>query len=414
MIELDKYLLYSILETIALLLVWVIFLLSRVKKYKPYYLANKEPLDFLRKHIDFTLHVTREHARSLNHDADQGEAKAIIMRRHLVARLNWLVLERDFLTVEEPDEMYWHDMDHRIDRLLSNWEMVGFIEERPDDKNIKQTLSDTPHLAKNSESDFLPDLPEAVEKDSQATLAKIDYLERKLAEMAGFQDMYLGLKNTFDNLSNSYRQLKHDIADINLEAEQAKILRGILKQHEINERTLSQEMQEIEKGKDRLRDELGQLEGAYNKLEQEHIELQHELEEISAEDLDEDMGEHNELVHRALDNDGLSEEDIMALKEVMEQQNLLISSFKSEINSLNVGKYVQKKLETFATEIFRKNAEIQTCMTMLDMERERLAIELETVKDLNEDIDDSSTADDDSDFSTGVDDDDDDSEIRRT
>lgn len=370
MIQISPIIFYSILEVIIVLLIVCIFLYLRVRKYKPYYLANTEPEMFFRHYLDQALEFTRQHAHSLEAQAEAGNRRAIMHRQNLVARLNWLVLEKDFLAVTKPDEEYWDDMNQRITRLLDQWDLVGFIDGRPSEKTVTRALSagDIPPNDLMSDSDFLPDINDqhqaaAGGEHGSADLAQVDeqtkariaYLERQVHQLDSYKSMFFGLQKTYESTKGAYKKMKNQLFSLQLEADQAEKLKNIIQEHESTENTMEDQMKSMEDSKQRLNDELKQIEALYNlKLDEE-----------------EKVKRNKQVTAESLNYENPSD-DMIEFKDIMDLQEITLRELTAAILELNMD--VEKKMafEDMLEKLTKQNQELLICMKTLDMGREHL------------------------------------------
>ena len=117
MIELNIYLFFVLLEVLFALLVIIAVLIKRIRKYKPHYEANTSPQEYFKRYLSTAIKFTRGYAQQINTEAENGDKLAIKRQKYMVARLNWLVLERDFITTTKPIKSYWDDINFRIGKM---------------------------------------------------------------------------------------------------------------------------------------------------------------------------------------------------------------------------------------------------------------------------------------------------------
>lgn len=333
----------GVLEITFILLFIIAIQFLFIKKYRPYYLANTKPDQFLRKYIQRLIKQTRKFATGYEKAAADGDKSAYKTRQNMTARLNWLVLERDFSTTTHPDIRYWEDLNKRIKNMLLKWKEIEIIKEPPDIKIIKLAIDD----------DGSDDSVKAeVSADAKAEIAT---LQKRIKAMSGYESMYGEMEMAYQTLDNTYNELKESLKNLELEASEADKLRDMLKQQEAQEASLSAMMDEMEASKGRLTDELQQLEQAYDALEGESTQT-------------------NILKHS--DNP-----DAKEIVDMLNHQEQLLSNLKGTIDNLTVSNEKKEELNTHANKIENNNKEINHSMQMLELERERLAEEVDQLQE---------------------------------
>ncbi|MDX1812942.1 MAG: hypothetical protein R3240_13385 [Gammaproteobacteria bacterium] len=340
MIHLNFYLFLAILEVMLILLIITVVQGIFIKKYRPYFMANTQPQLFLRKYIQRLIRITQHYAKSFNKAVQNEDEDAIEAQRQLTARLNWLILERDFASTVDPDARYWEDLSNRIKDMLAEWKEIKLIKEPPELRVVELALQDD-----IEEIDF-----ENMNID-QAAKEQIKALKKRIFAMSGYQTMYQELELAYKTLDQSYNEIKKSISELELEAQEAEKLRKIVQNQEANEANLNAMLEEVEKSKERLNEELEQLEEAY-------VALEHEASPTT-----------NILRH----SENPDAQEILNI--LIQQENVLVELRKSLANiSMKPGQ--KEKIDKHTDEVSRTNKEINHCMQMLELERERLADEL--------------------------------------
>ena len=343
MMKMNFLLFLSVLEVMFILFVVVLIQAFFIKKYRPYYLANTRPDGFLRKYIQRLIKQTRAFATGFEQAAADGDMSAYRTRQRMTARLNWLVLERDFAVTTEPDIRYWEDINRRIKDMLTKWKEVEIIKEPPDIQVIKLAI-DADHGDGIKASGI-----------SSEAKSEISELKKRLKTMAGFEAMNKEMDLAYQTLDNTYNDLKTSLKDLELEAGEAEKLRNLLKQQEAQEESLGAMMDEMEASKIRLSEELEQLGQAYDALEEESLHSS----PLKASD----SPDANEIV------------------QILNQQEALLSSLKGAVDDLKVSDPEKEELNNFTNKIEQSNKEVNHSMQMLELERERLSEEVEQLQE---------------------------------
>ncbi len=346
MITLNFYLFLAISE-IAIISVIISLILSRlIFKYRPYYTANTNPEIFLRKYIQYLIKVSRKYGNSLQNNASEGDPSANKYRQHMAARINWLVLERDFASTRTFNERYWEDINSRIKNMLSRWEEVDFIKEPPDLKTINLTIDESGL----DDIDFEASDIDQLAKDQILALAK------KVNSLKQYESMFKEMEMAYNTLEANYDELKVLIDSLKLNEDQVTILKGILKNKENNEKNLNQMLKEVENSKERLHEELGQLEEAYLTLEKQFANAKNNADNESPHSI---SGDADEML------------------QILNHQEEVLNKLREALSSLNVNQEKREELDGHADTIEKNNKEINHCMQMIELERERLAEEVE-------------------------------------
>lgn len=399
MMEIQSFVFYAILEVVILMALLVLYQWRLIRRYKPYYIANRKPTIFIRRYLEKALKYTRDYANSLKGKADEGKKWAIEHRQNLVARLNWLVLERDFLTDDKPDRPYWNDMNARITRLLKQWDLVGFTDGRPDADAVTRTLTDDDRAAiAAAGDDLLPDLPrEKVHHDhadlpaeiDPAVKARIKFLERQVHQLDAYQKMFFGLQETYNGLKTHYRKMKNELFGLKISAEHAEELKVIIQQHEMHEQEMEDKLHEVERNSDRLNEEIHQMEETYNLQIQQLEEKLHDhdsrmdsgidsvadssltaplgLEDSSFDDANAEISETAEMLRKSI-----AREDGFKISDIMDNQTVRIRELIAAIHELSIDLDSKMELEERIEQIEKANLELITAMQVIGLEAKRL------------------------------------------
>jgi len=364
MIELDTYLLLTILEAITILGLLAGFLYFRVKKYKPFFEANKHPDTFLKTYLEETIGRTKKYAISLEAAAEKGDTDAKEHRQSMVARLNWLELEKEFVKRKKIEPSFWVKLNTKINKLLNRWQSNGLIEVLPDETTINGILTEETTTTDSSD----PKPPSAEqddntyanqkntitfdEGDSKQLKARIKELEKQVRNLSSYKALFLGLQNTYNAMVNSYKELKRSLFDLNLNADESEELKEILNEHEDKQHELESKMKNLEGDKERLKAELEQLEAAYLMQQQEQLAKAQEQQK------------HKE------------ELELVNIQEMIDNQDMVIRELKATLHALPLDTETKLAIDETTAEFERNHREIGTCVQMLEMERERLAEEV--------------------------------------
>jgi len=352
MITMNFLLFLSVLELVFILFVIAIVLAFYVKKYRPYYMANTRPDAFLRKYLQRLIKQTRAFASGFEKAAADGDMSAYRTRQNMAARLNWLVLERDFATTIDPDIRYWEDINHRIKEMLLKWKEVEIIKEPPDIEIIKLAIDKDHGDGIGSTAQTGGGATDAAMKEAKAEISE---LKKRLKTMAQYESMSKEMELAYQTLDDTYNELKSSLKDLELEAGEAEKLRDLLKQQEAQEASLGAMMDEMEASKERLTQELAQLEQAYDALEEEAI--------------------HNKPLNTSNNDDA---KDIL---DILNQQEDLLNGLKDSVKNLRVNNQEKEPLINFTNKIEQSNKEVNHSMQMLELERERLSEEVEKLQE---------------------------------
>jgi len=314
-----------------------------LKKYRPYYMANTRPELFLRKYIQYLIKHTQKFAKKFEKPANDGDEIAIKTRQNMTARLNWLVLERDFTTTTNPDIRYWEDINSRIQDMLAHWKEIEFIKEPPDIEVITLAIDGAPEDFDYEKTDI-----------DQAVKDQITALKKKVFAMSGYESMYKELEMAYKTQEASYEELVRSMRDLKVEASEAEKLKQIIAEQEENEKNLTAMMSEIENSKERLNEELNQLEGALEALES-------------------DSSSPNILKTS-------KNPDAQEMLEILNQQEAILAEFRKTLKTLNMKPSQQQKVDDHTDKMEKSHKEINHSMQMLELERERLAEEVQQMQ----------------------------------
>lgn len=335
----NLYFFLGLLEITLIAIIVAVVQAVYLKKYRPYYMANTRPELFLRKYLQRLIAQTKRFAKQFHKGAKEGDNSSIKKTQRMTARLNWLVLERDFAITAHPDTAYWDDINVRIEDMLKNWKEVEYIKEPPDIEIINLALDDNPE-------DF--DFENAnLDVDVQEQIAQ---LKKKAKAASSYKKMYQEMEMAYKTQEDSYVELKKYVNELKLEAQEAENLRKIIAQQDANQQSINAMMAEIEQSKERLNQELHQLEEAYEALEGE-------------------VGNSDILRNSA--NPNANE-----LLEVLHVQQKVLSDLKRTLKGLKMKPTQAQKVEDHTNKIERANREIGHNMQMLELERERLEQEV--------------------------------------
>ncbi len=356
---------YGILEGLLIFGGIAAFFYLRARKYKPYYEHGTKPEDFHKHYLQQSIGHTRDYAHSLQKAADSGDEDAIKTQKLLVARLNWLTLEQDFVSTEKPDQGYWRSLNKKIRALLKRWELVKFIEQPPDESLVANVIGNTDRESGEARgahpgADGSMDGDKAIiEFASDVDLEKqVEALKKQVRNLASYKDLYFTQQHAYREMTDSYKQLKTALKSMEMEAENAAKLRELLASHEQNEEILEQQIQEMEARQERLNAELEQLEAVFNaQLEEE---------------------ERKQAGNDATESVMLMGEETQNIQEIIEQQSSAVRNLKARILGLSTDPDTRLQLEEQIEEIERGNQELQTCLQMLELERDRLSNELQS------------------------------------
>jgi len=348
MIKMNFLLFLGLVELTFIFLVIAIIQNWLIKKYKPYYQANTRPEIFLRKYLQRLITQTRKFGSGFEKLAAEGDQSAYKTRQNMTARLNWLILERDFATTNNPDIRYWEDLNKRIKKMLKKWVEVEFIKEPPDLKDIKLAIDDDNESA-GGDGTSTGSTGVSGEAENE-----INELKKRLYATSRYETMYKEMDVAYEMLDNSYNDLKKSLGNLELEANEADKLRELLQQQEAQEQSLEAMMDEMEASKQRLSEELEQLGQAYDALEVQGTQT------------------------AALDNS--DNPDTQEIMQILNQQESLINNLKSAVEDLKLQPEEKEKLNKFTTKIEKSNKEVNHTMQMLELERERLSEEVESLQ----------------------------------
>lgn len=368
MIKMNVFIFLSIVEAFVIVVLVAIFWYFRARKYKPYFEANTQPDQYIKRWLTNVMEYTRLHAMSLNKAAKKGDPEAIERRLNMVARLNWLSTERDFVEMGMPKTQYWVDISRHINKLLKRWISVKFIEGAPDGQAIAAALAPrageeagTPAESaaadvQADDVDTASDLPYDAEdgpppKDLKARVA---YLEKQVRKLSSYKSLFFGLQSTYEEVQKSYKKLKKSLSTMALDAEQADVLQKLLADHEAHESSLEEKLRQLEDNKERMTAELQQLEALFNMQQQE-------------------LDQNRTSAPAA---PAISSEDQERIRELIDSQQTVLREIMAVIHTLPADADTKMALGDKAKEFERNNREIETCVTMLEMELGRLQQEL--------------------------------------
>ncbi|MDH5300735.1 MAG: hypothetical protein OEW58_05165 [Gammaproteobacteria bacterium] len=362
--EINIYVLYGLVEAVIVLAALVVYLYFRQRKLKTYALAQVDEREFHKRYFKKLIKETRDYAKKLNAPAEAGDNTAIKYRQHMVARLNWLSLERDFVCIEKPNDTYWTNINRKIAQLLNRWQQADLVDGPPDTRIIDQMIENSEliddtqiehHHNKNSVE---------INYDSQAQ-KEIEKLKKQLRNLNGYKALYHSQQNAYAKMVDSYKKLKHSLTELELESGNSEKLRKLLSQHEMTENMMEDQMKEMEKQQERLNAELQQLEAVFNLQQQE---------------LDKQFEEKPTEQPPAEPSAPLPEKELDQVHALIDQQNSAIRELKTTVLSLNVETDVRLELEEHLDKIEKNSSELQTCLQMLELERERLNSELTNMR----------------------------------
>ncbi len=348
----SMYMLYGILEGLLIFGGIALFFYLRAKKYKPFYDHGTNPEEFHKRYLQQSLSLTRDYAHSLNKAASNGDPKAIKAQQLLVARMNWLTLEKDFVFIGKPSETYWQHLSKKIQSLLKRWEMAQFIDRQPDEKIVAAVVN-----SDDIEPGASGEPAKDTANDDGILHKQIAALKKQVHNLSDYKELYFTQQNAYREMSDAYKQLKSALNSLEMEAENAAKLRELLASHEQNEEIMEQQIKEMEARQERLSAELEQLEAVFN------AQLE-ESEHSNSDELSESVM--------------LMGEETQNIQEIIDQQNSAVNKLKAKILGMNTDPDTRLKLEEHLAEIERGNQELQTCIQMLELERDRLSNELQS------------------------------------
>ena len=382
-VEIKLYLLLGIAEVLVVLLIVAFILYRKVKLYKPHYQANTSPVDYVKRYYNKALDHTRKYAAKLAPDASKGDPAALKKRKSMVARLNWLVLEKDFVSFEYPNASFWDDINFRIQKMLKRWEEIAFIDAPPSDDVVTRILDEDgegasdkddgeEYLDEEGTQEYDPERGDISKSGPQgltneALKRRVSYLEKQVRKLGSYKTLYYGLQNSYEGMQKSYKALKRTISDMQLNSEDAEKLKQAIADHEASENKLKQQMDQMDAAKDRMSQELNQLEDAYVKLEEEHFEQQAQQAPTFSADL------------TAL-NDGESSEELISYQELFDHHDNILREFRGYLHSLELDTDTKLEIDEHSENLEKNKEEIKTCVSVLEMERDRLNTELKTLK----------------------------------
>jgi len=373
MIELNFYVFLVILESTAILALLAGFLYWRVRKYKPFFDLKQNPDLFLKKYFKNIIKATKSYATSLNNAAEEGDEKAKKHRQSMVARLNWLELEHDFVERNKPNIKFWKKLNKRISCVLKRWQLAGIIQKLPDEQTINSILAPpTPSIEDENSFEFDANpgkenildigdddqdptpIGDSLDNDSEGDKKRITQLEKKVRNLSSYKALYLGLQNNYNEILTANKNLKKNIFSLEFDAANTEKLTSLFNKHDAQQQTLEDKMNNLEGDKERLRDELEQLEAAY--------QLQLETNNIATQQNPPD------------------EEDLINVQEIIDDQDTVIRELKAKLLSIELEQKAKESLDNITEEFEKNNREISTCFQMLEMERERLQDEVSVLQ----------------------------------
>ncbi len=365
MIELDLYLALTILEAITILGLLTGFLYFRVKKYQPFFEAKKHPDIFLKKYLEETIGRTKKYAISLEAAAEKGDIEAKEHRQNMVARLNWLALEKEFVKRKKIEPSFWDQLNIKINKLLNRWQSNGLIEALPTETTINEILTEEMTKKTDFNDPMTPSEQQDKsayanqkntitfdESDSKQLKTRIKELEKQVRNLSSYKALFLGLQNTYNAMVNSYKELKQSLFELNLNEDESEELKEILNEHENKQHELESKMKNLEGDKERLKAELEQLEAAYLMQQQEQLAKTQEQQKST--------GTH----------------ELINIQEMIDNQDLVIRELKANLHALPLDTEIKLTINETTAEFERNHREIGTCVQMIEMERERLAEEV--------------------------------------
>ena len=367
-IEIPLYLVMGVLEIVVVLVAICFFLYRKVKLYKPHYQANTRPDDYIRSYLKLALEHTRKYAQSLEADANNGVIDAMKKRVNLVARINWLTLERDFVSNVVPNHTYWDDISYRIQKMLKRWEEAEVMELPPLETAVSALLSES---SENMDIEsFDPEKHDirrlGPQGDTDDRLReRVRYLEKQVVKLASYKTLYFGLQNTYEGMQKSYKTLKRKIQELSLDAAESEHLKGLLAEHEQAEKAMENQMAQV---KERMAAELNQLEDAYIKLEEEHI--------ATLEERTNNLPDPLSAMPEISNTDYMDDPALMQSQELTDNLDNQLREFRGFLHSLSLDTDTKLEIDDKSADIERTNQEIKTCINMLEMERDRLQKEV--------------------------------------
>ncbi len=375
MIELNTYLFYGLLDILIVLIVVIAVLTKRLKKYKPYYEANTSPNDYFKKYLALAIKFTRDYAQKISSDAENGDKQAIKRQKHMVARLNWLVLERDFISTTKPISSYWNDINFRISKLLTHWTEANLITELPNEKILTHSLRNTSNEGLDNDGLNSPLSGKIFQPDTENSKfrERIKYLEKQVLQISSYKTLFEGLQNTYDSLKESYKKIKEAVQELELDADNSKRLKHIIDEHESAESIMEDQVKTMKDKQAHLNTELLQLEAAFATLEKEHFNAG----KNSEQELKEMTALKNEP--READHDSLS-----SSKEAVESLENSIRELRGAINLVDIETDIKLELDEKAQHLGVQTNEIITFYSVLELENQRMQQELDQFNDENE------------------------------
>lgn len=368
-IEINLAILLVVGEVVIMLLTLTVFFYLRARKYKPYYEANTDLPTYVKRYLGKTIELTRAYARKITDAASGGEINAMKRRQNMVARLNWLVLERDFV-LNKPDRGYWDDINFRITKLLKRWDEIQFIDNPPDEKMVVAALSENPAQVIREHA------TRPVDTESEATIKALkeraQYLEKQVRKLSSYKSLYQGIENSYEALRRSYKKLKNTVTGLELKAEDKEKLEKVLSEHEAIEQSMDSKLKEMEDAQKRLTAELTQLEAAFNKLEEER---RLDLEKMAAGTLGTTTTDMGVTIK---DQSGAT--DVIVPQQVFDNHDTMMREFRAAFHALNLDTDTKILLDEKMDDLEKANDEIKTCMGMIELERNRLKQEIEAIQ----------------------------------
>ena len=386
MIKMNVFILLTLLEAFVAVAILAGFWFFRARKYKPYFEANTAPDQYIKRWLGTVIDYTRQRAMSLNGAAKKGDPEAIESRLNMVARLNWLSTERDFVELGKPNKEYWENLNRHINKLLKRWQSAKFIDAPPDAEAISTALAPRPGEAPAAEAETNSAEAEYESDGSDSELpydaedgpppkdlrARVAYLEKQLRKFASYKTLFFGLQSTYEEVQKSYKKLKKSLSTMALQNEEAETLRTILADHEAHELSLTEKLKELENNKERMSAELGQLEALFFMQQQELDNARTNSQAV--ESASAPVAEAAAAPAPAASF--MPTEDQNRVRELIDNQQTVLREIMGVIHTLPADADTKMGLADKAKEFERNNREIETCVTMLEMEMARLQQEM--------------------------------------
>jgi hypothetical protein len=135
---------------------------------------------------------------------------------------------------------------------------------------------------------------------------------------------------------------------------------------------MDSKLKQMEDSQKRLTDELTQLEAAFNKLEEERRQ---DLEKMASGMIGIPPDELGVAI-----KDETGSRDVIASQQAFDNHDIMIREFRAAFHALNLDTDTKILLDEKMHDLEKTNEEIRTCLGMMEMERDRLQQELDTLK----------------------------------